>query len=107
MGIYRSLFLEEEWEVISKEDGQTYKAVVNTEGMTVKIPGQEPKKVDPDTFCESKTFKSSPLGQIPAGGYVAQDNHSKKSIQWLEWQSLQRGKYIQHALNEGEYKVSL
>ena len=41
---------------------------------------------------------------IPAGGFIARDNYSNVSIQWLEWGAKQRGIRIRHALNEGEVR---
>jgi G:T-mismatch repair DNA endonuclease (very short patch repair protein) len=52
----------------------------------------------------------SPIGQVPAAGYVKQENFSKESIQWLEWimeANRQGGEpiTIQHALNKGEFHI--
>ena len=57
-------------------------------------------------------FVKSPIAQVPSNGYVARDQYSHVSIQWLEWvmEKARRCGYgatrnIQHALNGGEYKV--
>jgi len=53
---------------------------------------------------------SSPLAQVPSNGYIARDQYSKVSIQWLELcmkESTDKGEIIniQHALNGGEVKL--
>ena len=55
------------------------------------------------TSCK---FVSSPIAQIPPQGYVSMDQHSKMSIQWLEWLKHTKRWDIRHALNgRGEYHV--
>ena len=103
MAVYRSKFLKEKHMVVTK-----------TEKEEAVARGREPVPVEAEKSgksffvdgvpvdVEESTFVSSPLALIPAGGYVARDQYSKISIQWLEWEAKQRGVYIRHALNEGE-----
>jgi len=53
----------------------------------------------------AKTFVSSSIAQIPAQGYIRNSRHSSKSIAWLEWESKQLGRLIQHARNLGEKTI--
>ena len=50
-------------------------------------------------------FLQSRIAHVPTEGYVKKDQFSKVSIQWLEWLVHKEGVFIQHALNQGEYKV--
>ena len=57
-----------------------------------------------------KRLFQSPIAVVPSQGYTKRENHSKISIQWLEWlmeKSRHRGNpvSISHALNGGEYRV--
>ena len=60
-----------------------------------------------------KHFVSSPIAQIPIGGYVPRENYSKISIAWLKWiEHMKRTKEnkpdynIKHAYTvEGEQKI--
>jgi hypothetical protein len=54
----------------------------------------------------AQKFVKSPLAIVPPEGYTKQDQYSHISIQWLEYLSLMKGIYIQHALNgTGEHRV--
>ena len=53
-----------------------------------------------------KFVQQDTIAYVPAEGYGnGHDNYSKKSIQYLEWESLESGRFIQHALNYGEHKI--
>ena len=55
---------------------------------------------------KSSKFVYSPIAEIPSHGYVANDQFSLVSIQWLEWMHHRTGREIEHALNGyGEHKV--
>ena len=54
----------------------------------------------------SSKFASSPLAKVPVDGYVARNQYSRSSIEWLQWLAHSRGVNIQHALNgRGEHTV--
>jgi hypothetical protein len=66
--------------------------------------------LDPTNPLQStynRVFEKSAIGIIPAGGYSAQNQFSRKSLLWLELMSKRSGHFIQHALNSptGEYCV--
>lgn len=42
---------------------------------------------------------------IPENGYKANQNYSRSSIKWLEWEAAKRGVRIRHAENDGEVEV--
>ena len=105
MNVFRSKFLSEKHEIetvaAKEEANKNGRPVEKTEavkkGKKFFLQGQ------PVDVAESN-FLSSPLAMIPAGGYVARDQYSKISIQWIEWESHKRGIRIRHALNEGEVR---
>ena len=111
MNVFRSKFMVEEYDVITEEE--TARAA--REGRpTRSSPGRmKGGKLDTlvegtwkmDVVCASKRFVQSPIAQVPVQGYVAEDNYSMESIQWLEWMMKEKGVEIQHALNGGEYRV--
>ena len=107
MAIYRAKFICEEYEV-TVYDGSTYPGVMKDGQLAVMKDGQWISAQDLDII--NSTFIKSPIGQVPAAGYVKHENFSKESIQWLEWLmhvKCQKGNpiHIQHALNGGEYHV--
>ena len=54
----------------------------------------------------SSKFASSPLAKVPSDGYVAHDQYSRSSIEWLQWLAHSRGVNIRHVLNiTGEHAV--
>ena len=59
----------------------------------------------------NKSFKDSPIAQIPPGGYTKNDNYSKISIVWLEWIMEHKKRegvkdfHIIHALNGTEKRI--
>ncbi|XP_063419197.1 uncharacterized protein LOC134702019 [Mytilus trossulus] len=75
--------------------------------------------LDHDTWKSSETFLSenpqskfgqrkfvkSPLAHVPSEGYTKRYNHSESSIVWLEWMMKEEKMSIQHALNQGEFKI--
>ena len=58
-----------------------------------------------------KHFASSPVAQIPPGGYTKEDKNSKISVVWLQWIMEQRRKegdhsfQLTHALNGVEKRI--
>lgn len=118
--IYRELFLEEEYEthVLIKQNNATVKCPTKIENDgTVQVQLPEGDWVSKETIDSEKygilrtVFCKSPIALVPSQGYVSNNNFSKVSIQWLEWEmELARRKgrpmRIHHALNEmGEHKV--
>ena len=105
MNVFRSKFLTEKHEIATREaKDEAIRHGKPVEKMeTIKKGKKFFQRGNPVEAVESK-FLSSPLAMIPAGGYVARDQYSKISIQWLEWESRKRGVKIRHALNEGEVK---
>ncbi len=104
MAVYKSLFLEEQWEGqiggeqkdLIKKNGKFY--ITNERG--------EKQEVEEDQI-QNKKFIKSPLPQVPAAGYTGRgDNYSKMSLQWIRWEEHKLGRPIQNALsNRGEYRV--
>ena len=103
MGVYRSLHLEETLEV--KLKGETTVREAKRLNDKIRVKKGSDWCVVENSDVENTTFKGSDIGVIPAGGYGVCDNISKTSIQWLEWESRQRGVAIRHALNGGEFKI--
>lgn len=111
MGIYKSLFFEEDWRVLLKEDNDT--AIAAGQEPTwrpgkVRSHGKFEVQVADGTWQKEsnvkiaeKKFVKSPLSVMPAGDYSSRDNYSKVSIEWLKWEEKQRGIQIQHALRPG------
>ncbi|XP_046582182.1 uncharacterized protein LOC124289622 [Haliotis rubra] len=56
------------------------------------------------TIVEEETLPS-PIAQVPHEGYTKKDQYSRVSIQWLEWLAHSKGIRIQHALNDGEFRI--
>ena len=112
--VYRSKFLEESWRVKIKDDnagadiwvrGKLKDGVLHVQLKDGSwLPEWEVNIVE-------KHFVSSPVAQIPPGGYTKEDNYSKISIVWLEWIMEQRRKegdhsfQITHALNGVEKRI--
>ena len=109
MATFKHKFLVEEWEVKLEGSDVSYYAILKEGKLKVLVDGQwvpaESLKIAKEQFLRT------PLGQVPAAGYVKHDNHSKESLQWLEWimhTEQQKGTdiHIQHALNGvGEYRI--
>jgi hypothetical protein len=118
MAIYKAKFLEEDWQVkLEDENGEKSEwvpAKLKNGKLSVIVNNEQVVESDlqatQNVTIVEKKFVRSPLAQVPSEGYVKRDNHSKESIQWLEWlmyQSRQEGNPIdiKHALNGGEKKV--
>ncbi|XP_062568063.1 uncharacterized protein LOC134230308 [Saccostrea cucullata] len=115
MGIFKTLFLKEEHEVEITKGLETewYNVYCKSGLQGVSIDGEWKSLIDlkkDESVQTGKQKFTSPIAVVPSQGYTKRDNHSKISIQWLEWlmeKSLKRGKpvFIRHALNEGEYRV--
>ncbi|KAK3105044.1 hypothetical protein FSP39_015966 [Pinctada imbricata] len=115
IGIYKTLFLKHNTEVeIKKDQTSTWRTLDKFEGVQgvwvdknwIALSDLEKE----DNTEVGKQRLTSPIAVVPSQGYVSKDNHSKISIQWLEWlmqRSRQRGSpvHIRHALNGGEYQV--
>ena len=118
MGIYKTLFLKEEHEIEIKNlenDVSTWQQIKSDNGINLIyyedkwIPMDE-LNVRQELKLGNSRFLKSPIAVVPSAGYVAKDNYSKASIQWLEWimeDNRRKGKdvQIQHALNGGEFKI--
>lgn len=113
--IFRTKFLTETWEVKLRKDGvlSDWLHAIKRDGkIEVEMDGEwldEQRLQHKDHIIEEARFVSSPIAQIPSCGYVARDNFSKISIQWLEWimkESREEGEplHIRHALNQGEFR---
>ncbi len=50
-------------------------------------------------------LKWGTIGIIPPGGYNRRENQSIKALKWLMWVSESEDLRIQHARNEGEWKI--
>lgn len=101
MQIIRQLTMEEEHEVICK-DGSTCRAILKAGVWRTKDTGQ----IIEECNVQYSRFVKSQIPQPPAHGYRRTQNHSLKSIMWLEWIRKQKnGKKIRHARNGGEYKI--
>ena len=105
MNVFRRKFLMEKYEIetiAAKEEAIRHgRPVEKTEA--VKKRRRFFLQDQPVDVAESN-FLSSPLAMIPAGGYVACDQYSKLSIQWIELESHKRGIQIRHTLNECEVR---
>ena len=78
MNVFRSQFLKEMHIARRVEGGEIQEIKLQKKGKQFFKDG---KPIDEVMNTE---FQSSPLAMIPAGGYVARDQYSKISIQWLE-----------------------
>ena len=117
MGIYKTLFLDEELEVeISDmvEGRQMWcptKYINGDRCVLINTIWTSSTTLDEKRYTIGMTrFVKSPIAMVPPEGYTKRDNYSKSSIQWLEWvieRNRRNGKYIQlqHALNGGEFRI--
>ena len=103
MAIFRWMFLEERF-LVELADGRL---VIGLEKFnTLKLYDDFNNEIEEDVDIVNKTFVSTPIAHIPAGGFAGRDNFSKDSILWLKWVEHCQGVTIQHALTpEGEYRV--
>ena len=123
MGVFRSKFLQEKWEVLTEENEDSTcnheyncsctwlqaRKLTSHSNLEVLVDDEWLDSSNLKTVMER--FVSSPIGLIPVHGYSGSDNHSKESIEWLtllERQWFQEGKpvRIQHARNDGEKIVT-
>ena len=118
MGIYKTLFLKEEYEVeiwnVEKQESSWYDIrhendmdSIHYNGSWVALNELQTKE---ELKVRNRRFRKSPIGAIPSTGYVQKDTYSKVSIQWLEWimEKQKRQGYpvfICHALNGGEVRI--
>ena len=116
--IYRSKFLEEEWKVKINEANGVYDSTRWVRGklkdgvLLINVSEDENIWMAEDQVdVVEKRFISSPLAQIPSGGYTMNDNYSKIAIVWLEWIMKQHEDAgnanfkITHALNGIEKRI--
>lgn len=90
MGIYKSLFLEEEHdlEVTDADKNTTWlqSKLVNGEYCILRWDDwTQISKLGGKLKVGQTKFKKSKIGMVPTEGYSKRDNYSKASIQWLEW----------------------
>ena len=111
MAIFRSKFMVEEYEVLTAEEKDNSEREDRT---PVLLPGRTKNDQfevlvgdtwKTDVICDRKKFVRTPIAQVPAHGYTAEDQYSKESIQWLEWLMREKGLQFRQALNGGEYRV--
>jgi hypothetical protein len=98
MQIYRQNFLKEYYTATFNDQST---ADITKVGGIYYHDGQE----IPEGEILDKVFSSSDISHIPSQGYTARENHSLKSIQWLEYLSHTQKVFIQHARNIGEYSL--
>lgn len=116
MDVYKLKFLEEQWQIIVKEndiespvDAKTLNGKTSVYYRNDWIDWTEFRKMNPEIVKE--VFVKSAIARPPANGYQARVPFSKKSIAWLEWlmhRACTSGQHltISHALNgRGEYRV--
>ena len=117
--IYRSKFLEETWKVRVREDNGIDAEYHWVQGklhdgmLMVNSENGNPNSWVPEDEVDivEKHFESSPIAQIPSGGYTVNDKYSKISIIWLEWEMKKKADqgeedyHIVHALNGSEHRV--
>ena len=110
--IYCSKFLEDEWKVKINEKNGVYDSTRWVRGKLkdgVLLINENIWMVEDQV--DEKRFISSPVAQIPSGGYTMNDNYSKIAIVWLEWimkQHKDAGNTnfkITHALNGIEKRI--
>ena len=117
MKIFKSKFLEENWEVKIRKDSDVsdwLPATYQSSALSVIIDGEKMsgEELQQNGYTiEEKKFLSTPIAQVPAYGYSSRDTFSMASIKWLEWyMSDQKSKgkqmHICHALNGGEKVVT-
>ena len=91
--IYRAKMIPEEWRVLIKEEdpsegGNESEKWVNGRAqdgvLLVEINPGEWIREDRVQVLRKK-FISTPIAQIPLGGYAPRENYSKISITWLKW----------------------
>lgn len=100
MGLYKSRFLQETWNVVTLEENEDAQREERP-----PVPQEMPDaQIDPKMVFR-KEFVSSPIMLVPATGLTNRDNYSKISIQWLTQESLTQNIFIQHALNAGEKRI--
>ena len=125
LGIFRSKFLPEEWNILTSEGvkdekcnheflctctwlkGRKKNAFTEIE---IYENNQWVSKVDFKGKIVKEKFVKSPIGLIPTHGYSGNDNHSKESLQWLcllenNWKKCNKNVKIQHARCEQGEKV--
>ncbi|XP_052814068.1 uncharacterized protein LOC128241135 [Mya arenaria] len=100
MGIFKTKFFEEEWEV-KINDAKEWTPARYIDGNLEILKNDTWIKEGhlKDDIIKTKRFIKSPIAQIPS---VRKDSFSRMSLQWLELMSKQDGITIQHALNGGE-----
>lgn len=116
MKVYKQKFLEEQWQLIVKENDQEIRIdVKKINGKTsvlyqnVWIDWNEFKKMNMEIIKE--VFVKSPIARPPPNGYQVRIPFSRKSIAWLELlmqRARTNGQHLDicHALNgRGEYRV--
>ena len=116
--IYRTKMLTEQWRVFIKDE-ECYDAGKWVDGRLkdgVLMVQVSPDHWEPEDRVQvwKKEFVSSPIAQIPLGGYAPRENHSKVAITWLRWmEHLKRTKggaphyRIRHACSvDGEQRIS-
>ena len=117
--IYRAKFLEEEWSVkISEELGvvtetRWVKGKLRDGVLLVKLNERDENSWVPEDQVDilEKHFVSSPIAELPTGGYIPNDNYSNISIIWLDWLMKQKhdqgdlNYHIVHAINGTEKRI--
>lgn len=118
MEVFKSKFLQEEWRVkVRGNDGISdwlqARRLQGDFSILFKehwVTGEELQ--NQEYVIEESEFVSSPISQIPSTGYAPfLGQYSCVSIQWLSWIQEDHFKktghrlYIQHALNEGEFRL--
>ena len=100
MGIYKTKYLEEDWQVKLNGGSEWKKAKFVDGNMEVWMnKGWVKEGVLEDKVTE-KQFIKSPIAKVPPKGI--EENYCKASMQWLEWKARSNNIIIQHALNGGE-----
>ena len=100
MGIYKTKFLQEEWEVRLNGNREWIPARFIDGNLEVMMDNEWVKEgCLKDEKISERRFLKSPIAKVPV---TRRDQFSKESIQWLEWMAKRDGVNIQHALNIGE-----
>lgn len=115
MGVFRSKFLREDWQVLTEEEATAHpqcnhdidctcqwldaRKLNGFENLEVLVNGEWVESSTLD--IHHKKFVKSPIAIIPSNGYSG-DRHSKKSLEWLtllekEWCNEGKNIKIQHA----------
>ena len=97
--VYRSRFLEESWRVKIKDDNAGADSWVRgklKDGVLCVRLKDGSWLPEWEVNIVEKHFVSSPVVQVPHGGYTKEDNYSKISIVWLQWIMEQRKKEGDH-----------